>query len=134
MDGSILNDVKKVLGMPADYTAFDVDVIMHINSALGTLNQLGIGPAVGFQIEDDTAMWSDFIPDDPRYNDVKGYLYMKSRLRFDPPSTSFHLKALQDQILETEVRLNMIREQDMWVPVTETPAIPDNPIMDGGTP
>lgn len=121
MDGSILDSVKKVCSQPAEYTAFDVDMIMFINDAFSVLTQLGIGPAVGFEIEDASAMWSDFIPDDPRYNGVKSYIVQKCRLKFDPPTTSYHLKALQDQILEAEVRLNLLREEDTWVPPVPDP-------------
>ena len=61
---SILTSIKKMLGIEAEYTHFDADIIMHINSVLMILNQLGVGPAEGFIIEDDTSTWSDFVPDE----------------------------------------------------------------------
>ena len=43
MEYSILNTIKKMLGLDANYTTFDTDIIVHINSALMTLTQLGVG-------------------------------------------------------------------------------------------
>ena len=61
---SILISIKKLLGIEEDYTHFDIDLIMHINSAFMVLNQLGVGPTEGFSISDETATWSDFISED----------------------------------------------------------------------
>lgn len=110
MSESILNSTKKMLGIDADYDAFDMDVILHINSALSTLNQLGLGPEEGFMIEDETAEWGDLLEDDMRLNSVKSLIYLKVRLVFDPPSTSFVLEAMKEQINELEWRLNVYRE------------------------
>jgi hypothetical protein len=119
---SILNSVKKNLGLDASYLAFDDDVIMNINSVFGTLNQLGIGPADGFAIEDDSAVWDDFLAGDVKLNSVKMYVYLRVRLAFDPPTTSYHISAVNDQIRELEWRLNTYREEASWVsPIT--PAI-----------
>jgi hypothetical protein len=129
---SILNDTKKNLGIAADYTAFDLDVLMHINSALATLNQIGIGPAEGFEVEDVTATWADFFGTDLRLNSVKTYVYLKTRLGFDPPATSFHIAALERQIEQLEWRLNVVREGYAWV--DPMPAPPEDTYYDGGTP
>jgi len=129
---SILTDTKKILGLPADYTAFDIDVILHINSVFSTLNQLGIGPVEGFEIQDDTADWADFLGTDKRLNSVKTYLYLRVRLVFDPPSTSFHLAAIEKQIDELGWRLNVIHEDDEWI--NPLPAPLQDTVYDGGTP
>lgn len=110
MSASILDSTKKVLGIDADYTAFDMDIIMHVNSALATLNQLGVGPEEGFSIEDNSAEWGDFLGDDPRLNQVKSYVYLKVRVVFDPPTSSFVLSAFQEQIKEHEWRINVVQE------------------------
>lgn len=115
MSDSILESTKKVLNLSTDYDVFDQDVIMHINSALGTLNQLGIGPSQGFMIENDNATWTAFLEGDLRLNSVKTYVYLRVRLLFDPPGTSFAIAAIQDQIKELEWRLNAQRESDKWV-------------------
>lgn len=110
MSESILESTKKILGIEADYTAFDMDIIMHINSALATLHQLGIGPEEGFMIEDESAEWGELLDDDPRLNQVKSYVYLKVRVVFDPPTTSFVLAAFEKQIQEHEWRINVYRE------------------------
>lgn len=110
MDESILNSVKKILGIGADYDAFDTDVIVHINSTFSTLNQLGLGPEEGFMIEDESAVWGDFLLDDKRLNNVKTYVYLRVRVLFDPPTTGFTLTAMREQIQELEWRLSVYRE------------------------
>lgn len=110
MDESILNSVKKILGIAPDYDAFDTDIIIHINSVFATLHQMGLGPDEGFMIEDETTEWGDFLLDDMRLNLVKTYIYLRVRVLFDPPTTGFTLTAIQEQIKEFEWRLNVYRE------------------------
>lgn len=110
MTTSILTDVKKVLGIDESYTTFDLDVTLHINSVFTTLNQLGIGPDAGFMIEDESATWGSFLGPDPRLNATKSYMYLRVRMLFDPPTTSFLLDAYSKQILELEWRLNLMAE------------------------
>lgn len=115
MTNSILNSTKKVLGIEESYTAFDVDIMMHINSTFSTLNQLGLGPEDGFSISDDEVEWDDFLGSNPKINSVKTYMYLKLRLVFDPPPTSFAITAMESQIQELEWRLNVEREGVSWV-------------------
>lgn len=114
---SILNSVKKVLGIDEGYTAFDTDIIMHINSMLAIVNDLGIGPAEGFVIEDAEPTWDDFLGvGNPKFNDVKTYIYLRVRLLFDSSSlTSYALEAIKEQYKEIEWRLNVRREDESWV-------------------
>jgi hypothetical protein len=114
VDPSILTSVKKVLNLADDYTAFDQDVIMHINAVFSTLNQLGVGPFSGFQIEDKLANWDAFLQGDLRMNDIKTYVYLRVRMLFDPPTTGYHVTAMQDQIKELEWRINTRREDEQW--------------------
>lgn len=114
MSDSILNSVKKILGLGEDYTSFDEDVILNINSTFSTLNQLGVGPEDGFAISDDTATWVDFLGDDARLNHVKTYVWLRVRLLFDPPSTSYSLESMKHQVQELEWRLNVQREEMTW--------------------
>jgi hypothetical protein len=116
VENSILISTKKVLGLDAAYTVFDQDVIMHINAAFSILNQLGVGPVEGFMIEDDTAVWDDFIlleGTEPSKSLIKTYVQLKSRMLFDPPTTSFLLEAMTNQIKEYEWRLNVFREYSL---------------------
>lgn len=108
---SILTSIKKLLGIAEEYTHFDADIIMHINSVFMTLTQLGVGPSRGFAIEDDTAYWEDFITDNTKLQAVKTYIYLKVRLVFDPSSLgSATLAAYERQIQELEWRLNVAAE------------------------
>lgn len=105
MDNSILNNIKKLLGIPESDTAFDVDIIIHINSVFMALQQLGVGPETVFEITDNTTEWSSFLIDPVMYSAVKSYIYLKVRSVFDPPGTSFHGAAIKEQIQELEWRL-----------------------------
>jgi len=107
---SILNSTKKVLGIAEDDDSFDLDILMHINTVFTTLHQLGIGPLDGFMIEDSETTWSDYLEDNTNLNAVKSYMYVRVKLLFDPPSTSFAIEAMQKQVTEFEWRLNVYRE------------------------
>lgn len=108
---SILTSIKKMLGISEQYTHFDPDIIMHINSVLMTLTQLGVGPSSGFYIEDETTSWTEFIPDLTKLQAVKTYVYLNVRLVFDPSSLgSATLAAYERQIKELEWRLNISAE------------------------
>lgn len=110
---SILTSIKKLLGIAEEYTQFDNDIIIHINSVFTTLTQLGVGPSEGFFIEDDSAYWTDFIPDLNKLQSVKTYVYLKVRLVFDPASLgSATLAAYERQIQELEWRLNVAAESE----------------------
>ena len=115
MSDSILTSTKKNLGISEEYTAFDPDITMHINSVFSTLNQLGIGPLDGFEIEDASTNWSDFLDGDKNLNSVKTYVYLRVRLLFDPPTTSYLVTSLQNQLEQIEWRLNVYREDTEWV-------------------
>jgi len=112
---SILTNVKKLVGLAEADTSFDPDIIIHINAILAVLTQLGIGPEDGFTIEDAEPTWRDFLNDDKLMNMAKTYVYLRVRLLFDPPSTSFVIESLNKQIEELEVRMSIVREGDSWV-------------------
>lgn len=104
---SILISIKKLLGIEEEYTQFDNDIIMHINTVFLNLTQLGVGPAEGFLIEDDTATWYDFIGDSNQLQAVKSYMYLKVKLLFDPPLSSSVIESMNRMIAELEWRLNV---------------------------
>lgn len=110
---SILTSTKKILGIAESYTAFDVDILIHINSVFSKLEQLGLGPAGGYMIEDKTPTWDAFFTD-KRLNMIKSYVYLQVRLLFDPPQTSYLIEALRRQAEEMEWRLNVTREGTAW--------------------
>lgn len=104
---SILDSVKKDLGITVEYTHFDPDVIFGINSALSILSQLGVGPSGGFSITDRTSTWSEFLEDDPRLEMVKSYVAKKTKQFFDPPQTGPLASALDQVLKELEWRINI---------------------------
>lgn len=105
---SILTSVKKLLGLTEEYTAFDADLIMHINSVLMILRQMGVGPKEGFFISDKSATWNQFIADPAKVEAVKAYVAVKVRLLgFDVPQSSVTKEALQNTASEMEWRLNV---------------------------
>lgn len=110
MEQSILTSTKKILMVPEEYSAFDLDILTHINATFGVLSQLGVGPEEGFMIEDSTAVWEDFMAAGPALNLVKTYVFLKVRLLFDPPATSFMIQNVTDQIAQYEWRINALRE------------------------
>lgn len=107
---SILTSIKKLLGITEEYTHFDADIVMHINSVFTILCQLGVGPESGFSISDASAVWSDFLPDNSNLELVKSYMYQKVRLLFDPPQSSALLDAMKQSISELEWRINVQAE------------------------
>lgn len=107
---SILTSIKKLLGISEDYTQFDSDLIMHINSVFLNLTQLGIGPASGFTIEDESTEWTDFVNNDAQLQAVKSYMYLKVKLLFDPPLSSAAIESTNRMIAELEWRLNVAAE------------------------
>lgn len=113
MEESILYTIKKMLGIQANYDAFDTDIITFINSALMTLQQIGVGPDGGFAIVDEYAIWSDFIPGNIMMEGVKTYIYLSVKLVFDPPGNSVVTESMKSLKDELEWRL---REQAEFYP------------------
>lgn len=134
MEQSILKSTKKILGIDASYTAFDLDILTHINSALAALNMIGVGPEDGFSVVDDTSVWTSFIGSDPKKNNVKTYVYLKVRQVFDPPQTSALGTAMQEQIRELEWRMSITRELVDWVNPDDEEDIELPIVLDGGEP
>lgn len=110
MNDSILNDIKKLLGLDAEYNAFDADIIIHINSVFMILNQLGVGPESGYRITGSLNTWSEFTDNEYEMESVKSYIYLKVRMMFDPPQSSALMQAMNEQIKEFEWRLNVAND------------------------
>jgi len=105
---SILNTIKKMLGISIQDTNFDVDIIVAINSAFMALNQIGIGGETVFEIVDQTKEWNDFLAGDmAKYSSVKSFIYLKTKLLFDPPTVGYHLTSIENQITELSWRLSV---------------------------
>ena len=104
MEDSILNTIKKMLGLAADYEAFDTDIIILINSALMVVTQLGDGSS--FRITGSDETWGDFLGEREDLESVKELVYLRVRRIFDPPGSSSVLNEISSQISELEWRLN----------------------------
>lgn len=103
---SILDTVKKAIGLDSTDTTFDLDVTMFINAAFGSLKQLGVGPDTGFMITDNTTLWSQYVTNVPILGMVKNYIFMTVKLVFDPPANPKTIEAFEKLIQEQGWRIN----------------------------
>lgn len=108
---SILDSIKKVLGLDPDFTDFDLDVTMHINTFFGTLQMMGAGPVEGFLISDNTKLWSDFSDNLMMRANIQSWMSIKVRVIFDPPATSFVLDSQNALASDLEWRISILAEQ-----------------------
>ena len=107
VEESILGTIKKMLGITYDYEQFDVDIIIHINSAFATLAQIGSGLKEGYAITDKNNVWSEYTEDVRILDMIKTYVYLKTRLIFDPPASSMVTEAIKSTIKELEFRIQL---------------------------
>ena len=106
---SILDSIKKLIGIEDTETYFDSDIVTGVNSAFSSLNQIGIGPDDGFSISDNTKVWNNYLTDVRTLELVKSYVHLKTKLLFDPPSSSSIVDIINKEISEFEWRLNVIK-------------------------
>ena len=108
---SILTSIKKLLGIESDYTHFDNEIVIHINSALMILQQIGVGPEEGFSITSESETWRNYLGESmSNYALVKSYVYLKVKLVFDPPASASVADSYKQLINEYEFRLNVKAE------------------------
>src|SRR3954452_7322057 len=123
MEQSILKSTKKILGVSPDDDSFDLDIMTHINSAFSNLHDLGVGSPLGFVVEDDTANWNNLFEKPEEQKSmlayIRSYIYLRVRLLFDPPGTSFLLDSINKQIEELEWRISVKREEEKWIETSE---------------
>ncbi len=110
MNESILNSIKQLLGVDPSYDVYDGDIMIHINTAFARLHSLGVGPKKAFFIEDESASWNDFMPEDTLFHNVKTFIHLKVKIVFDPPLSSAVLEVMKEQIKELEFLLNVAAE------------------------
>lgn len=109
---SILTSIKKLIGITEEYTQFDVDIMIHINSAFSILCQLGVGPADGFRISGKEDTWDQFLQDEKKLELVKTYVYLKVKILFDPPLSSAVMDCINREISQCEWRLMVTAESE----------------------
>jgi len=107
MNDSILNTIKQMLGITTTQTEFDTDIIIHINTVINILHQLGIFHSEndGYSITGTSEKWSDYLTDINKLQMVKTYVYLKVKLIFDPPLNATVISSMKEQIAELEFRL-----------------------------
>lgn len=107
----ILETIKDLLDIGPDDTSFDNVIIVHIDSVFSTLYSLGVGPKEPFALMDfdnpEAVLWNSFLETKKTLNMVRTFIYLKVKLLFDPPQTSFAIQAIQDQASELEFRLHV---------------------------
>lgn len=109
---SILISTKKKLGLDQAYEQFDMELIDYINTSLAVLTQLGVGPEDGLVIDGPNNIWDELFTDGRVIEPAKTYIYMKVKLMFDPPSSSFVLESINKQLADLEWRINVMAEKE----------------------
>ena len=107
VEDSILGTIKKMLGIADDYEQFDVDIIIHINSAFATLAQIGSSLKDDYSISDKNNLWTEYTDNVKILDSIKTYIYLKTRLIFDPPTSSMVAEAIKERIKELEFRIQL---------------------------
>ena len=105
---SILTSIKKLLGITEDCDSFDGDLILHINTVLAALNQLGVGN--DFSITGDKETWTELLGNDSRLNLVKSYVHLRVKSLFDPPLSSSVSDSIERNIKELEWRILVVAD------------------------
>lgn len=111
MEESILITIKKMIGFDKDYDYFDQDLIVQINSCFAILSDLDLGPEDGFHITGKDEKWSEYTFTPSYIGMVKNYIYIKTKLVFDRPETSYAIESLTKMAAELEWRLHMESER-----------------------
>lgn len=120
LDNSILNDIKKCLGIPIEdselgtesYNAFDLDLLLFINATFNRIKQLGVGPTDNFSISSSDETWGDFFNDEKVVEMVRAYMLLSVKMQFDPPTSSIASDAYKNMIDKYEWCMNVDIETD----------------------
>lgn len=109
-EDSIFKSIKGFLGIQEEDNGFDQDILLHINTMLSNLYQLGVGDE-SKHIFGAEETWTDLFYDNLELIDlIKEYIFLKTKLMFDPPSSSFVLNALAEQADEVQWRIHIQAE------------------------
>ena len=107
MEESILDSIKDMLGPDSSYDVFDNEILIHINMALSVLTQLGVGPAEGFVVTGSDETWNQFLGNAKNIDMAKTFVFMKVKMVFDPPNSSFVLSSMEKACDELGWRLTV---------------------------
>jgi hypothetical protein len=123
VDDAILKSIKAPLGLQDDYDPFDFELLMHINSVIAILTQLGVGPETGLTIDKDTK-WSALLSNNAKLQDAKSYIFMKVKMIFDPGTMSQQVVSSYEKLIdEAEWRLRIAADP-------MTPPLPYGTVLD----
>lgn len=112
MEESILDSIKDMLGPDSSYDVFDNEILIHINMALSVLTQLGVGPTGGFIVSDSDATWNQFLGSAKNIEMAKSFVFMKVKMAFDPPSSSFVMTGMEKACDELAWRLTVAMDEN----------------------
>lgn len=106
---SILTDVKKLIGITEEDQAFDTDIRVLINSSLARLSQLGVESSTGkMQITGYDETWGCLFGDNEKLNQIQEYIFLRTKLVFDPPSSATTTQTFKERVQELEWEINTI--------------------------
>lgn len=106
MNNSILTTVKEVIGIDAYNTDFDRDVIVAINAVLFILYQEGLTDE-NYKITGYEKTWSDILLNGvtpEALSAITQWTGLKTKMLFDPPTSSILADAIKNNIAELEWR------------------------------
>lgn len=107
MEESILKSIRSLLVGNEEDTSFDTDLIFAVNAAFSNLVQMGVGSTEGFRITGEDETWDDILGDSVLLEQVKEYVQLRTRIIFDPPTSSSVIEAYNKEITEREWRINI---------------------------
>ena len=97
-----------MLGIDETDESFDIDIKTHINTSTMILSQIGIGPKNGFTVTSKDQLWTDYIDSSTiNLEGVKQYIYLKTKIIFDPPTNSTTIDAINKSLSELEWRMQL---------------------------
>lgn len=104
----ILDSVRKIIGGDWVADSFNPELILHINTVIAFIDQLGVKVTTRTITENTT--WSELIPDIELIEDVKTFVAFKVKKIFDPPTGSSAMNALDEVLAECEYRIGLTVE------------------------
>ena len=122
VNNSILQDVRTAVGLDATTSDFDTELIMHINSAIGRLNQNGVGNFL--VVENEGQVWNDLLnplqtAGNQYFQLVPLFVALSTKLIFDPPPPST-VEQYVNNIEQSLWRLKLAYEEPYVAPTIIT--------------
>lgn len=107
VEDTILGTIKKLIGIDYEYTKFDMDIILHINTAFSILSRISSVVKQGYRIIDNNNLWAEYTDDPELLSLVQEYLYEYCKIKFDPPTSSMVMEAMKESIKELEFSIEI---------------------------